>query len=744
MEILGREIAVSDVYVNPFNGVVHLKNLKIKENKSDTLFVSIGSVDANISIMKLFKRNFEISEITIDKFQSNIIQNGRILNFSDLIERFSSDDSIKEVKESFKFSMLNIHIKNSYFAYFEDIIPIKYAIKDVDIKSDGLTWDSDTINLLFSFKPQNGSGNLKGKISINMKTNDYDMEFQTRALDLSILEQYMLDFTNYGSFSANLDTDIKAKGNFLSNQNVTISGFIGLNDFHFGKSPNVDYASFKKLSINIDELSPYKPRYQFDSITLDEPYFQYEIYDYLNNYETMFGVEGTNLTSEGGINQKFNLIVEIAQYVKVLAKNFFRSDYNLNYLGIYDGKIEFNDYSISDKFSVSLNPLTLEVDSVDKKRARINVDVYSGIQPYGKSNVSLSINPNDSSDFDLNYHFENIPLSAFNPYSITYTSYNIDRGTVEVKGLWKVRNGNIQSNNHVLFIDPRVGYKLRNKNNTKIPLPLIMSIVREKGNVIDYQIPINGNLDNPKFHLRDIIYDIITNILVKPIVIPYKIDVKRIESNVEEALSFRWDMNNSEPDNKQARFMKKLANFMEKNPEAYINVQAQNYTLKEKEYILFYEAKKKFYIKETGISESSLSQNDVSKIQNMSIKNVDFVKYIDANTNNKLLFTMQEKCLLLIGSKTINARFAELNNNRLKIFKSYFQDPSILKRIRFVNSKDVIPYNGFSFYKITYKGDIPEYLAEAYNDMDEINKNSPRMRFNSIRNKIKKSMNSSK
>lgn len=744
MEILGREIAVSDVYVNPFTGSVYLSNLKIKENKSDTLFVSIGSVDANISIMKLFRRTLEISEITIDKFQSNIIQNGNTLNFSDLIERFSSKDSITEAKKGFKFSMLNIHIKNSYFAYFEDIIPIKYAIKNVDIKSDGLTWDSDTINLLFSFIPQNGNGNFMGKISINMKTNDYDMEFQTRTLDLSILEQYMKDFTNYGSFSANLDTDIKAKGNFLSNQNVTISGHIGINDFHFGKSPNVDYASFKKLSINIDELSPYKPRYQFDSITLDEPYFQYEIYDYLNNYETMFGVEGTNLKSEGGINQKFNLIVEIAQYVKVLAKNFFKSDYNLNYLGIYDGKIEFNDYSISDKFSVSLNPLTLEVDSVDKKRARINVDVYSGIQPYGKSNVSLSINPNDSSDFDLKYHFENIPLSAFNPYSVTYTSYNIDRGTVEVQGLWKVRNGNIQSNNHVLFIDPRVGYKLRNKNNTKIPLPLIMSIVRERGNVIDYQIPINGNLDNPKFHLKDIIYDIITNILVKPIVIPYKIDVKRKETTVENALTFRWDMNSSEPDNKQVRFIKKLENFLEKNPEAHINIQPQYYTIKEKEYILFYEAKKKYYMKVTGISESSLSQNDVSKIQNMSIKNVDFVKYIDANTDNKLLFTMQEKCLQFIGSKFITERYIKLNTDRLKTFKSYFKDPSTIKRIGFITSLSVIPYNGFSFYKISYNGEMPIFLIEAFYDMNEINKNSPRMRFNSIRNKIKKSMNPSK
>ena len=103
-----------------------------------------------------------------------------------------------------------------------------------------------------------------------------------------------------------------------------------------------------------------------------------------------------------------------------------------------------------------------------------------------------------------------LPAAMFNPYLITYTSFPLDRGTIELTGTWKVRGGIIRSDNHVVIIDPRVTVRRKNKGSTWIPLTLIMSFIREKGNVIDYDIPITGDLKSPKFHLHDVLADLIT------------------------------------------------------------------------------------------------------------------------------------------------------------------------------------------------------------------------------------------
>ena len=151
----------------------------------------------------------------------------------------------------------------------------------------------------------------------------------------------------------------------------------------------------------------------------------------------MFGKNGANITAAKADPAKFNLIIQIADYVKIIAKNFFRSDYKINKVGVYKGCLKFNDFALTEKFSVEANPFYILADSVNRKHKRVGVTFKSGIQPYGEVAVNLSINPKDSGDFDLNYRLQKLPASMFNPYFITYTSYPLNRGTLELNGSWK-------------------------------------------------------------------------------------------------------------------------------------------------------------------------------------------------------------------------------------------------------------------------------------------------------------------
>ena len=155
----------------------------------------------------------------------------------------------------------------------------------------------------------------------------------------------------------------------------------------------------------------------------------------------MFGKNGANITAAYDDPARFNLVIEIARYLKVLVKNFLQSYYKINRMAIYKGDLKFNDYAISEKFSVGLNPLYIISDSIDKNKSRVRISVKSGIKPYGNTIVNLSINPKNSGDFDLQYHFQRVPAAMFNPYLISYTSYPLDRGTIELNGTWNVRDG---------------------------------------------------------------------------------------------------------------------------------------------------------------------------------------------------------------------------------------------------------------------------------------------------------------
>ena len=727
----GRQIVMDWAYVNPFTGYIYFNNLKIYELKSDTVFISTNSISATISMLKLFSKTYEISELTVDNPHIIIIQNKKNLNFSDLIEKFSpkEDSTISTKKEPVHFSILNIKINEGEFYYHEKVTPVNYFIKNVNVESTGIQWNADTIAANISLLPGIGKGDVKGDFTINTKTLDYRYAAVVHKLDLNIIEQYLKELTNYGSFSANLDADIKSTGNFKDEEDVTTKGTLAINDFHFGKNPKEDYASFDKLIVNMIDISPKKYKYYFDSVLLSHPYFKYELYDRLDNIQTMFGKGGSNVKAVKGNPEKFNLVIEIADYIKVLSKNFFESNYKINRLRISNGDIKYNDFSVSEKFSVDLNPLNIKADSIDKNNKRANMLFTSGIKPYGNVSISLSINPKDEGDFDMHYHFQKLSVAMFNPYTISYTSFPLDRGTIDLNGEWNARKGILKSNNHLVIIDPRTTKRLRKKDAKWIPVPLIMFFVRDRGNVIDYEIPISGNFKNPKFHLCNAIIGVLENIFIKPPTTPYRMLVENVETEIEKSITLKWDMRTDLLQPTQERFIEMIANFLKKNPEASISVYPNIYSIKEKEYILLFEAKKKYFLLTNHKDISSFNEADAKMVDKMSSKDSLFVRYLNKQVKGAMLFTIQDKCSRLVDSSVVNAKFKQLNNERIQNFMLCFKRKEVDKRVKIYSEENVVPYNGFSFYKIKYNEKFPESLIHAYQRMNELNEKAPRKKF---------------
>ncbi len=737
----GREITMDLPYINPFTGYVNLRNIKVYEaKKSDSIFFSADNIIVNLEMTKLISKTYEISNLTLNNPKATIIQDStKALNFNDIIEKFTSKKpKSKKKKEPAHFNLLDINIKNGTFIYKETTIPINYSVKKVDVSSEGMRWNVDTIAAKFSLQSGVGTGTITGNALFNLKSMDYKVAAVVNKFDLSIMEQYIKDIVNYGKFRANLDADIKASGNVKSKEELNATGVVAINDLHFGKDSLEDYLAFKKLTVAILQLSPAGKKYSFDSISLVKPYFKYERYDHLDNLQNMFGKGGKNVKNAKAKKGDVNILFQIADYVKVLAKNFFRSNYKINRLGIYNSDIVYNDFALNEKFNVAANPLTIVADSIERSTKWVDLSLKTGLKPYGDVNFNLSINPKDSTDFDIKYHLQKIPAAMFNPYLITYTSFPLDRGTIELKGKWNVRNGFIKSDNRLTIIDPRINNKQKRNGDKWIPLKLIMFFVRDRGNVIDYEVPIEGNLKDPKFKIGDVILSIITNIFVKPATTKYRTEVKYAENEIEKSMMIRWDKRKSILESSQEEFVEKMAEFLKDHEDVSITVSPLVYEEKEKEYILFFEAKKQFYEFANKIKNKDLKEGDTTNIEKISVKDSTFIRYLDSRANSKHLFTIQDKCRQIVSSEVVNNRLSELLKARKQVFLAYFKRDNLQGRVKMLGNINKIPYNGFSVYKINYKGKVPDDLLEAYRDINQFDNENPRKKYKELREKNRK------
>lgn len=736
-QLTGREITVGLVYVNPFTGYFNCSNLKIFEYRSDSLFITAKSVNVNISLHKLFSKTIEISDITLVQPTIIVDNNNKIFNFNDIILKFTPNKSNNK-PSGIHINILGIKIINGIIHYRERLVPVNYFIKNLCIDSPGKRWDSDSIDVKYSFLSGTHKGDMKGDFSMNVKKLNYNLGIMIHSFDLEILEPYIRNMKKYGSYSAFLEANLKAKGNFKDATDVTFTGMLAINKFHFGKNPKVDFGSFDKLQLSILQLSPKENKYLFDTILLIHPFIKFEKYDVSDNIQKMFIKKGSKHPGSNSNPTSFNLLSTIGNYITRLSVNFFHSNYKINRLALSNGYFIFNNYSLSEKFGVEMTPVTIISDSIDKNRNRAFIAFKSSIKPFGNININVSIHPKDSSDFDMSYHFNKLPATLFNPYLISLTSYPLDRGTIELNGVWHVRKSRIKSSNHLVIIDPRIAGRVHNKDTKWLPMWLVMAIVRDRGNVIDYQVPVTGNLKNPKLHLNDVIFNALENIIVKPATTPYRMMVKNIETEIEKSLSLKWEMHKTDLDKSQEKFIKKMVDFLKKNPDATIIVQPQLYIWKEKEYILLFEAKKKFYMSFHHMYGNTLTGNDSTLIDNMSIKNSRFVHYINQQIKDPLIYTVQEKSSLMLGSGNIDNKLALINKAREKVFLDFFRDKGVEKQVKFTSTNNVIPFNGYSFYKITYKGEFPEPLLKAHCKMNELNNEKPRKEYKKDRKSTNK------
>ncbi len=724
-KILGREITLDWAYVNPLTGYIYLRNVDVRECDRDTVFFSARGIGADFALWKLFSGEYEVTELTLHYPRGTIDQRGKHVNFDDLITRFSPD-STAPPHPPVHVNILNITLKHGEFVYRERIIPIHYLVKDLNVESTGKRWSSDTLALKFSFLSQDGKGKIEANGAINLASLDFRLSSKIRDFDLEIVRQYLWELINYGMFSAQLDADVDAKGNFRSPQALDMAGRLKFSDFHLGKTTRDDYFAFKKLELVIQELSPVHGKFLFDSVTLDRPFFKYEKFDSLNNLEMLFGRNGSNVSEIAAQPGRFNLIIELGRYLKKLTRNFFQSHYKVNRFRVRNADFRYSDYSLSEEFTVDAKSLAIRADSIDKNNRRIHLFTESGVKPYGHFNIALSINPKDSTDFDLQYDFEKVPLTLFNPYLISYTSYPLDRGTMQLNGLWNVRNGIISSKNHLLITDPRATKRRKNKDIKYLPLPLIMAFVRERANVIDYDIPITGNLKDPKFHLGDVVADIVKNIFVKPATTPYGIEYKSVEQEIENSLSLKWEVRQHTLTAKQKHFLEKAADFLHDNSEASIAVYPTQYTSREKEKILFFEAKKKYFLLDHGKKASQFTREDSLQVDKMSVKDPAFVHILKEGISDTVMFTIQEKCAHYVGQARVERMYSLLEKQRKSEFLAEFVKNGTDKRVKIHATKESVPYNGFSVFRIDYQGDIPKALRKAYEEMHELEEENPR------------------
>lgn len=190
---------------------------------------------------------------------------------------------------------------------------------------------------------------------------------------------------------------------------------------------------------------------------------------------------------------------------------------------IVRGRAAFVDRTVRPAAVVNITEADAKVTSLSSDpKVRSTVDVRLELEGASPIRVAGTMNPLQKEAYtELTVASQGVDLSPLAPYSGKFLGYGIQKGKLDLDLRYKIVNRGLAATNVVKVNQFTLGDKTNSPDATKIPVRLALALLQDRDGVILLDVPIEGNLDDPDFHLGKVIWRTVLNVLVKVATSPF-------------------------------------------------------------------------------------------------------------------------------------------------------------------------------------------------------------------------------
>jgi uncharacterized protein involved in outer membrane biogenesis len=188
-----------------------------------------------------------------------------------------------------------------------------------------------------------------------------------------------------------------------------------------------------------------------------------------------------------------------------------------------DGRMDFTDLTVQPHFSAGIQGLSGHITGLSARAgARAQVDLKGGVDPFAPVTITGALEPFAADRFlDMTMRFHNVEMTTFSPYSGKFAGYRIDKGKLDLDLHYHIADEKLEASHHVVINQLQLGEKVDSSDASKLPIRLIVALLKDRNGVIDLPIDISGSVDDPKFKIWPVIWKVVDNLLGKIAAAPF-------------------------------------------------------------------------------------------------------------------------------------------------------------------------------------------------------------------------------
>lgn len=188
-----------------------------------------------------------------------------------------------------------------------------------------------------------------------------------------------------------------------------------------------------------------------------------------------------------------------------------------------DSTADFTDRSLPREFHAAIYGIKGGVKGISSTAsAAAAVDITGSVDRYAPVTLAGEVKPlSDTLFVDLELAFRNMELTSVSPYSDTYAGYDIDKGKLNADFKYRIEGSQLQAENSLIVDQLTLGERTESATATSLPVGLAIALLKDKNGVIDLNLPISGDIDDPEFSYGALVGKALLNLVTKIVTAPF-------------------------------------------------------------------------------------------------------------------------------------------------------------------------------------------------------------------------------
>ena len=583
LNITNKEVSLNVQGVTLRDSILGINSISLLNNQlsfkdiKNNLDVLTQNINIKINTLSQNNETLEIEKIVISTPKINYKDNKNKLSvFTKKSDVLISN--IKKVADNISISTINLKNPSVYFSDIKNKLTVvtnalafktqNLNIKGSDISIKKTNLKTQTIKL--DDKKSKLKVTTKNVNIIATNTSLIKEKLKVGILSLTKPTVYFTDNKNKTSIVAKR---LSLKINNITNYKNALSiSKINLYEpeLTFKDKKNKTDILAKNIYLNVQKISNKKNRLKILRSSLNKPYISITL-----------GKQNKRVEVKTDIKTEEKIAVGSKKKTKKKKSSF---SFDIGPFKIKNAKMTFEDKNLPIPFKTNMTNLNGEFSRLNSSSSKpTKLKLEGKVDEYGYSKITGTVDINDIKLLtDTNILFKNIAIKNFTPYSGKFVGREIESGKLNLDLKYNIKKSDLNAQNSVIISDIKFGKNVESPDAVSLPLDLAIALLEDSSGVIDIDLPVTGNVDDPQFSIAPIVWKVFTNLIVKAITSPFTLLASVFGIDAEDIKSLEFELGKSDILASEKESLDNIAKILSKKPKLAIKVKPVYDPIKDK------------------------------------------------------------------------------------------------------------------------------------------------------------------